>query len=216
MLNSYPEPIILSPEANNKRIYLIIGLFLMIILVIVIVFFKDEIKNLIIGHSDIEVNNEEVNNEEVNNDEVYNIGKNIYTYDEANNLCNSLNAKLASHDQVVNAYKKGAEWCNYGWSKGQNALFPIQKDTWEELQRQPENYKNICGNKYGVNGGFFENNRLRFGVNCYGIKPHGNVADGYRVSILKESSDNIKKLNKKEINKLGIKPFNEIKWSEHN
>ena len=69
-------------------------------------------------------------------EEVYNIGNNIYTYDEANSVCNSLNAKLATHDQVVNAYKNGAEWCNYGWSSGQNALFPIQKETWEKTRKR--------------------------------------------------------------------------------
>merc|ERR1712110_1364985 len=65
--------------------------------------------------------------------EVFNIRENIYSYDEAHNVCKSLNAELASLDQLVMSYKKGANWCNYGWSKDQLALYPIQKEYWNEL-----------------------------------------------------------------------------------
>ena len=210
MSSSFPEPIDFSDNANSKRIYLILGLFVVVMIIILNMFFKDEIRKLILG--DIDILEDSIDNRV---EEVYNVGKNIYTYDEANNVCNSLNAKLATHDQVVNAYENGAEWCNYGWSRGQNALFPIQKDTWEELQTRSENERHQCGNKYGVNGGFFENNQLKFGVNCYGVKPEGSVADKYSISGLESPLKDIKKLSKAEIEKLGIKPFNKTKWSEH-
>ena len=221
MSDYIPEPIELNPTANSKRIFLILGLFIIIMIIIFKVFFEDNIRQLILG--DIYIKPEQkpaqkpaqLQEEPVRLEEVYNIGNNIYTYDEANSVCNTLNAKLATHDQVVNAYKNGAEWCNYGWSSGQNALFPIQKATWEKIQTRPDDYKNECGDKYGVNGGFFENSELKFGANCYGIKPEGGVAEDYRISSYKEPGvDN--KLNREDIAKLGIKPFNENRWSEYN
>ena len=209
MSSSYPEEIELSYNANSRRIYLILGIFVIVMIIIFNMFFKDEIRQLILG--DIYTPEDKHERDE----EVYNISKNMYTYDEANKVCNSLNAKLATHDQVVNSYENGAEWCNYGWSKGQNALFPIQKDTWEELQTRPENERHRCGNKYGVNGGFFENSQLKFGVNCYGLKPEGSVSDSYNITGIKSPIKDIKNLSQEEIEKLGINPFNQMKWSEH-
>ena len=48
-------------------------------------------------------------------------------------------------------------------------MFPTQKKTWNKLQTSEEN-KNNCG-RPGVNGGYFANPNIKFGVNCYGVKP---------------------------------------------
>jgi hypothetical protein len=101
--------------------------------------------------------------------EVYNIGNNIYTYNEAQAICKAFNSDLANYDQIEGAYNAGGEWCNYGWSKGQMAYFPTQKDTWNKLQKDPIT-KNACG-RPGINGGFIKNPNVRFGANCYGVKP---------------------------------------------
>ena len=39
-----------------------------------------------------------------------------------------LRSKLASYDQVENAYQAGGEWCGYGWSN-QMALYQQKKHT---------------------------------------------------------------------------------------
>jgi len=101
--------------------------------------------------------------------QVFNVSNNIFTYDDAKAVCKAHGAELATYEQVMDAYKKGAEWCNYGWSDKQMALYPTQKETWEKLQEDPEN-ANICG-EWGVNGGYFENPNTLFGANCYGVKP---------------------------------------------
>ena len=62
--------------------------------------------------------------------EVFNISNNLYTYDDAQAICSVYGAQLATYDQVEEAYKDGAEWCNYGWSENQMAFFPTQKSTW--------------------------------------------------------------------------------------
>ena len=105
----------------------------------------------------------------ISGDEVFNISNNLYSYEEAAEVCSIYGAKLASYDQIEDAYNKGGEWCNYGWSENQMALFPTQKSTWSSLQGSEET-KNNCG-RPGINGGYMENQNIQFGVNCYGKKP---------------------------------------------
>lgn len=102
--------------------------------------------------------------------EVYNLGSNIFTYVEAEAVCKAFDSELASHDEVQQAYQKGAEWCNYGWSKDQQALYPTQQATYDRLQKGSPTQQHMCG-KPGVNGGYFKEKEMRFGANCYGIRP---------------------------------------------
>ena len=103
------------------------------------------------------------------NKEVFNISNYVYTYEHAKEVCNAFGADLATYDQIEQAYNKEGEWCNYGWSEGQLVLMPTQKATWEKLQLTKDQ-KNMCG-RPGVNGGFLGNKEMRFGANCYGVKP---------------------------------------------
>ena len=115
------------------------------------------------------------------NKQVFNISKNAYTYYDAEPLCKALGSELATYEQVKQAYARGADWCNYGWVKGQMAVFPTQTNTWEQIQNGPEEQRNACG-RPGVNGGFFDNPELRFGVNCYGVKPEQKDHDATNVA----------------------------------
>merc|ERR1711981_931773 len=90
-------------------------------------------------------------------------------------VCKAFGAKLATYDQMLDAHKKGAQWCNYGWSANQMALYPTQEDVWKELQQGGIEDKKMCGS-VGVNGGYFKDKDLKFGVNCYGYKPEPNPA----------------------------------------
>ena len=115
--------------------------------------------------------------------EVFNVSNNLYTYEDAKAVCKAMDAELATYDQVEKAYNNGAEWCNYGWSDGQMALFPTQKATWEKLQKldegcvsEGEKRGNNCG-RPGVNGGYIANPYVKFGVNCYGKKPAATAED---------------------------------------
>jgi hypothetical protein len=108
--------------------------------------------------------------------EVFNVSQNKYTYSDAEPLCKAFGAELATYDQVKDAWQKGADWCNYGWVKGQAAVYPTQESTFNNLQAGPEDQRMACGVP-GVNGGYFDNPEMRFGVNCYGVKPSENEAD---------------------------------------
>ena len=102
--------------------------------------------------------------------EVFHISDQIYTYDEAKCKCDSYDVRLATKQELVNAYNKGANWCSYGWCEDGSAYYPVQEDFYQLIQGTPE-FRGNCG-KPGLNGGVFNPN-MKFGINCYGIKPKG-------------------------------------------
>jgi len=124
---------------------------------------------------DIDGNKKSSSTTQQDKKEVFHISNNLYTYNDAKSICRGFDAELATYDQIEDAYKNGAEWCEYGWSENQMAFFPTQKETWEKLQKNPR-AKNNCG-RTGINGGYFSNPNIRFGVNCYGVKPRGTETD---------------------------------------
>jgi hypothetical protein len=101
--------------------------------------------------------------------QVFHIPDNKYNYEDAKALCNAYDSRLASYDEVNDAHAKGADWCSYGWSEDQMALYPTQRDKWKKLQNQ-KGHEQDCG-RPGVNGGYMNDAKLTFGVNCYGSKP---------------------------------------------
>jgi len=152
--------------------------------------------------------------------QVFNVRDNVYTYDEADALCQAYGGKLATYDQIENAYKSGAEWCNYGWSANQMALYPTQKTTWHKLQKI-KGHEHDCG-RPGINGGYIRNPNVRFGVNCYGNKP--NITNREQ-KIMDETTpypeteedrkiDKMVKHYKKKLKKILISPFNYNSWSQ--
>lgn len=149
-----------------------------------------------------------------NDKEVFHISNQDFTYDQAKCKCASYGGRLATKTEVIETYNKGGDWCSYGWSEGQSAYYPTQKCTWDKLQRQGNKNKYSCGMP-GVNGGFFSNPKLKFGVNCYGVKPQGKAA------VQKKPRCKKKDFCEREVNynashKLGtddILPFNHKKWS---
>jgi hypothetical protein len=151
--------------------------------------------------------------------EVFNIAQNKYTYTDAEPLCKAFGAELASYDQVKQAWQGGADWCNYGWVKGQAAVFPTQESTFNNLQAGPEDQRMACGVP-GVNGGYFDNPELKFGVNCYGAKPSENEADAR--AIMAQNGDltpqalafDRKVLNyKSEMGQIPVNPFKPGTWT---
>ena len=102
-------------------------------------------------------------------EEVFNISNNLYSYQDAKAVCKAMGSRLATYDEIEDAYNNGAEWGTYGWSEDQHAYFPTQKETWSKLQKV-KGHEHDLG-RPGVNGGYFSNPNVRFGVNCYGVKP---------------------------------------------
>ncbi len=151
--------------------------------------------------------------------EVFNVSSNKYTYSDAEPLCRALGAELATYDQVKSAFDSGADWCNYGWTKGQLALYPTQKDTYDKIQAGPEGQRMSCG-RPGLNGGYFDNPELRFGVNCYGPKPAQSQHDaaakskGYPISPDAMAFDKKVAQFKSEADHIDVMPFRNGEWSD--
>ena len=146
--------------------------------------------------------------------EVFHIANQDYTYEQAKCKCAAYGGRLATKDEIIEAYNKGAEWCSYGWSFGQNAFYPTQKCTWDELQMGDPKHRNDCGLP-GINGGYFANPNLKFGVNCFGIKPKGRIVREKKPVCTKKEFCQMD-LNKQASNKLDsdvILPFNSNQWS---
>jgi len=150
--------------------------------------------------------------------EVFNIAQNKYSYSDSEPLCKAFGAELASYDQVKDAWQKGADWCNYGWVKGQAAVFPTQESTFNNLQSGPEDQRLSCGVP-GINGGYFDNPELKFGVNCYGIKPSENDTDNREIMNKNNLTPGAIDFDKKVFNyknhksEIPVNPFSRDNWS---
>jgi hypothetical protein len=151
--------------------------------------------------------------------QVFNIPENNYIYSDAKALCSAYGARLATYKEIEDAYKNGGEWCNYGWSDGQMALFPTQEKTFNELQKI-EGHQNDCG-RPGVNGGYMENPMLKFGVNCYGYKPRMTSIEQELMAnepIYPKTAKDIAMENrvnywKDKLSEILVSPFNHNTWS---
>lgn len=186
-INTVPEP-----ESLWVTLPLIVGIGALIIAFILIVKFRDQInatlqnswnsfKSFFSEPIESQIDNEDevdtssskkiVESILPGKKEVFNVADNHYTFSDAEPLCKALGAELATYDQVKEAWNSGADWCNYGWVKGQAAIYPTQQETFDKLQNEgTEDARLQCG-QVGINGGYFDNPELRFGVNCYGVKP---------------------------------------------
>ena len=163
---------------------------------------------------DLEETEEEVT--PVEQKQVFNVSDNVFNYDEARSVCEAYNGDLASLEQMVDAYNNGAEWCNYGWSEGQLALYPTQEDSFVKLEKNPET-RGQCGLP-GVNGGYFENKNLKFGANCYGNKPAPNnsqqeklLNEQYLLNPLSREAQRYQA----RVDEFEVSPFSRKKWSKY-
>ena len=151
--------------------------------------------------------------------QVFNIPGNYYNYENAKALCTSYGSSLATYKQIEDAYEKGAEWGNYGWSDGQNAFFPTQQKTFDNLQ-------GIAGHEHdlgrpGVNGGYIANPEVRFGANCYGHKPKMTpeeqelmkTASPYPQTIEDQAFQKRVDFWKTKVDQILVSPFNYSTWS---
>lgn len=152
-------------------------------------------------------------------EQVFNIPGNYYGYEDAKSLCKAYGARLANYNEVEDVYKNGGEWCNYGWSEDQMALYPTQKSTYDGLQKIP-GHENDCG-RSGINGGYIANPLVKFGVNCFGYKPKITKEE----EELMQNSTPYPKTEKdlameqrvdywkKRLNEILVSPFNYKNWS---
>jgi hypothetical protein len=152
--------------------------------------------------------------------QVFHVPGNKYTYDDAQALCKAYGSRLATYDEMDSAQSAGAEWCSYGWSQDQLALFPTQKSTYQTLQQTP-GHEHDCG-RPGINGGYIANPDVEFGVNCYGHKPVMTPAEQQRMlnqpsHPLTQAQIDIQAQAERyrgELAGIDVAPFSAQRWSE--
>jgi len=151
--------------------------------------------------------------------QVFHVPGNKYTFDNAKALCQAYGSRLATYSEVEDSYGNGGEWCSYGWSDKQLALFPTQKDTWNYLQTVT-GHENDCG-RAGINGGYIANPNVKFGANCYGYKPKitdteldlMQTAPLYPKSLKDIKQERLVEHWRRKIPEILVSPFNKNVWS---
>jgi hypothetical protein len=152
--------------------------------------------------------------------EVFHVANQRFTYDAAQAVCKAYDARLATYKEMEEAYNKGADWCTYGWSDGQNAFFPTQQTTFDSLQSN-KGHEHDCG-RPGINGGYVAEPNFEFGVNCYGKKPLMTDADKMLMDATAPYPKNEQDIKlerevaywKSNLEKLLVSPFNKNSWEE--
>lgn len=150
--------------------------------------------------------------------QVFNIPGNKYDYSNARAVCKAYGAELATYDQLESAYNRGADWCSAGWTDGQLVLYPTQQKSFDRLQ-EIKGHEHDCG-RPGINGGYNANDKLKFGVNCYGYKPKMTKLEHELMEITppyplsKEDIEFQKQVNywKQNISDILVSPFNKNYW----
>jgi hypothetical protein len=100
--------------------------------------------------------------------QVFHIKNNIFSLADAPAVCKLYGADVATLEQLKEAQAKGADWCSGGWTKEGVVAYPIQQATYDKLQENDPQNRNVC-RLPGIN--FLRNEAdLLYGVNCWGIK----------------------------------------------
>lgn len=226
------ETNVVSNKSSNMIIIILVAIFIVLVVINGLQYFFSidivaSIKNLFTKEPQIDITVDTSRLEAAKDStpkillrpQVFNIPGNDYTYPDAKALCKAYGGKLASYSQLEEAYKDGAEWCNYGWSDKQMALYPTQMETWKGLQKI-EGHENDCG-RPGINGGYMANPGLKFGVNCYGYKPRMTEKEEELMATLPlypKTKKDIAMENrvdywKSKLNEILVSPFNHKSWS---
>lgn len=228
--SNYEEPV--SNSSSNVITIIVIAFLIILVMLNGLQYFfgvdiMANIKNLFSGTPEVDIT---VNNipsipnapipDLISRPQVFNIPGNTYGYNDAKALCTAYGSRLATYKEVEDAYKGGGEWCNYGWSDGQMALFPTQQGTYDQLQKI-EGHENDCG-RPGVNGGYIANPVVKFGVNCFGHKPPINSTEEelmanepiYPKTLKDIAAEKRVEYWKNKLSEIIVSPFNHNTWSK--
>jgi hypothetical protein len=152
--------------------------------------------------------------------EVFLVQDGIYAYDEAEPLCRAYGARLATMGDLYDAWRKGADWCTYGWVKGNKAVYPTQKSSWVKLQEsENKQIRTKCGVP-GLNGGMIRDHSRRFGVHCYGVKPPtwrnylANTMASDNLTAVEHEKKTMTSEFRRKLNQYTVAPFSKIRWSD--
>lgn len=224
----------IDSNGNGRILGIILASFFLVLLIIngfnyfLNIDIVTTIKNVFTNHPEIDINVQTpiepdgpVPIPELPGEEVYHIPGNNYTYEDSKVLCAAYGGRLANIKELQKAYEKGGEWCSYGWSDNQMALFPTQYKHWKHLQKI-KGHENDCG-RPGVNGGYIDNPNVRFGVNCYGHRPKITPLESeimetspeYPITRQQQKFNEKVEKMKQKLEDILVSPFSPNSWSEN-
>ena len=222
-----------SNSSTNSISIIVISIFIILVLINGLQYFFGvdiiaSLKNILTGNPEIDIKVDTSRIDAAKSEvpeillkpQVFNVPENNYIYADAKALCTAYGSRLATYKEVEESYNKGGEWCNYGWSDGQMALFPTQQKTFDGLQ-QIKGHENDCG-RPGINGGYIKNPGIKFGVNCYGYKPRMTIEEEDIMAtqpIYPKTKKDIAMENrvnywKDKLKEILVSPFNHDTWSK--
>jgi TM2 domain-containing membrane protein YozV len=151
--------------------------------------------------------------------QVFHVPGNKYGYEDSKAICKAYGGRLATWKEMDQAFNKGADWCSFGWSDGQMALYPTQYEKWARLQKI-KGHEHDCG-RPGINGGYIANPNVRFGVNCYGYRPRitQEEAEAMKLAPLYPRTRRERAFDKRvdywrdNLSEIQVAPFNHDNWS---
>jgi hypothetical protein len=230
--SAYSSDEMVSNSGSSSLYIILVAVFIILIVVNGLQYFFSidivaTLKNVLTGNTEVDITVDSSRAQASNapipeillKKQVFNIPGNDYVYPDAKALCSAYGARLATYKEVEDSYNDGGEWCNYGWSDGQMALFPTQQKTFDGLQKI-EGHENDCG-RPGVNGGYMANPALKFGVNCFGYKPVINSTEQdlmaneplYPKTLKDIAMENRVNYWKDKLATILVSPFNSSSWS---
>jgi hypothetical protein len=228
-----PSSDTVSNSSSNTITIFLVAFFIILIIINGLQYFFGvdivaQLKNVLTGNPEVDITVDTSRVQAANapvpeillKKQVFNIPGNEYVYPDAKALCSAYGARLATYTEIENSYNDGGEWCNYGWSDGQMALFPTQQKTFDELQKI-QGHENDCG-RPGVNGGYMANPAIKFGVNCFGYKPRMNSDEEelmanepiYPKTLKDIAMENRVNYWKDKLSEILVSPFNNNTWSK--
>ena len=233
MESTVPSSDTVTNNSSNTITIILVAFFIILIIINGLQYFFGvdivaKLKNILTGNPEVDIIVDTSRVQAANapvpeillKKQVFNIPGNEYVYPDAKALCSAYGARLATYTEIENSYNDGGEWCNYGWSDGQMALFPTQQKTFDELQKI-QGHENDCG-RPGVNGGYMANPAIKFGVNCFGYKPRMNSDEEelmanepiYPKTLKDIAMENRVNYWKDKLSEILVSPFNNNTWSK--
>lgn len=233
METTVPSSDTVTNSSSNTITVILVAFFIILIIINGLQYFFGvdivaKLKNVLTGNPEVDITVDTSRVQAANapvpeillKKQVFNIPGNEYVYPDAKALCSAYGARLATYTEIENSYNDGGEWCNYGWSDGQMALFPTQQKTFDELQKI-QGHENDCG-RPGVNGGYMANPAIKFGVNCFGYKPRMNSDEEdlmanepiYPKTLKDIAMENRVNYWKDKLSEILVSPFNNDTWSK--
>lgn len=136
---------------------------------------------------------------------------NKFNYLEAKEICKLYDGRLATEQDLDDAFGHGANWCTWGWLDGEMIGYPVQQKFWSTIEKK---HKGYCGPTAGINKIKNIDPLKQYGITCYGIKPPKSDRDKELEMVLDEMTEENSLQSEIEKCKQSKRDADKKKWIE--